>query len=126
MEELITMDKFGRLIYKTRKELGLTQETLAAELSICKSYLSKIEKGHTGFPPTPQLITRIAEKLGFNSDELLYLSGRMTDEDLEMLKRIIMDNYEIMPKFLKTLRDEPQTASHLIIQVIQNAGNCSI
>ena len=120
------MDKFGKLIHKRRKELGLTQENLASELSICKSYLSKIEKGHTGTPPTPQLITKISEKLGFNSDELLYLSGRMTDEDLEMLKRIIMDNYEIMPKFLKILRDEPQTASHLIIQVIQNAGNCSI
>ena len=120
------MDKFGKLIYKRRKELGLTQETLATELSICKSYLSKIEKGHTGSPPTPQLIAKISEKLGFNRDELLYLSGRITDEDLEALKKIVMDNYEVMPKFLKILRDKPQIASHLIIQVIQNAENCSI
>jgi transcriptional regulator with XRE-family HTH domain len=117
------MDKFGKLIYKRRKELGLTQETLATELSICKSYLSKIEKGRTGSPPTPQLITKIAERLGFNCDELLYLSGRITDEDLEVLTKIVMDNYEIMPKFLRILRDDPQIVTHLIVQVIQNARN---
>ena len=120
------MDKFGKLIYKRRKELGLTQENLASELSICKSYLSKIEKGHTGTPPTSQLIAKIAEKLGFNCDELMYLSGRITDEDLDVLKKIVMDNYKVMSKFLKILRDKPQIASHLIIQVIQNAENCSI
>lgn len=120
--EIVSMDEFGKLVYKRRKELGLTQQTLAAELSICKSYLSKIEKGHTGTPPTPQLIAKIAEKLGFNCDELIYLSGRMTDEDLAMLKRIIMDNYEIMPKFLKILRDEPQKVNKAIYEFVQQAN----
>ena len=116
------MDKFGKLIYKRRKELGLTQENLATELSICKSYLSKIEKGHTGSPPTPQLITKIAERLGFNCDKLLYLSGRITDEDVEVLTKIVMDNYEVMPQFLQILRDEPQRVNKAIYEFVQQAN----
>jgi transcriptional regulator with XRE-family HTH domain len=78
-ERLIT-DDFSSMVHQKRKELGLTQEYVAARLqieegrSITQSYLAEIERGHHPHP-RPHLIEEFARVLGIDR-HVLYMAAR--------------------------------------------------
>lgn len=41
-------EKFGKAVYKRRKELGLTQEALGKKVEIGNAYISRMERGKAG------------------------------------------------------------------------------
>lgn len=53
---------FGRNIRNTRKSLGLTQQLLASEAGLNRTYLSEVERGVRN--PTLLTVLRIATALG--------------------------------------------------------------
>jgi transcriptional regulator with XRE-family HTH domain len=73
------MYPFGKFITQRRKELGLTQKTLAARIKqddgkpLSEQYLNDIEHGRRGAPPD-YLLKQLAKPLRFELD-LLYFSG---------------------------------------------------
>jgi len=89
-------EEFGKRLRELRKQAGMTQRGLAAEVGVDFSYLSKIENGALP-PPSEKVISKLAETLNASRDELLSLAGRIPSEIGELLTR---------PEALKFLRSQ--------------------
>lgn len=63
------LEKFGQKLQQTRKSKGITQEELAAKISMDRTYIGLIERG--GRNPTVRTLYKIAKALKVNSSELL-------------------------------------------------------
>ena len=63
------LEKFGQRLQQTRKSKGITQEELAAKISMDRTYIGLIERG--GRNPTVRTLYKIAKALKVNSSELL-------------------------------------------------------
>ena len=77
------MPTFGERIRELRKASGLTQREFAEQLGIDFTYVSKIENGRIDVPPSEQLITRMADLLGVDANELLVLAGQFDHRELQ-------------------------------------------
>jgi HTH-type transcriptional regulator, competence development regulator len=74
-----TRDSFGKRIHELRRERGLTQRQVAAELRIDFTYLSKLENDR-GEPPGEELVRRLAELFEVDAEELLAKAGKIPAE----------------------------------------------
>jgi len=92
----VEAEKFGKRLRELRKQAGMTQRELAAEVGVNFSYLSKIENGVLP-PPSEKVISKLAETLNADRDELLSLAGRIPSEIRKLLTR---------PEALKFLRSQ--------------------
>jgi transcriptional regulator with XRE-family HTH domain len=82
-------ETFGAYIQRIRRERGMLQRTLADDLSIDFTYLSKLENGR-GEPAGEDLIRRLAEKLQLDPEKLLALAGKVPLE----LREIAQQDYD--------------------------------
>jgi HTH-type transcriptional regulator, competence development regulator len=69
---------FGERIRELRKEAGMTQRDVAANLGIDFTYLSKLENDR-GETPGEKTVRRIAELFDAEPEELLALAGKLPD-----------------------------------------------
>jgi len=60
---------FGRLVRRRRTEMGMTQESLALDNGLDRTYISGIERGRRN--PTLTVIAILAEGLKTTASELL-------------------------------------------------------
>lgn len=60
---------FGRAVKALRTERGLTQETLAYESGVDRSYLSELENGRK--MPSLDTVFRLATALGLSASDLI-------------------------------------------------------
>ena len=79
--------ELGRKIKELRTGKGLTQEALAAELSVTPQAVSKWETGAT--TPDIQLLPQLAIYFGVTMDELFCMTD---DEELERIQNMIWDS----------------------------------
>jgi transcriptional regulator with XRE-family HTH domain len=70
----------GRNIHRIRLARGLSQEALAYEAEIDRSYLGALERGEKN--PTVRLLSRIAEVLDSNVPELVTESQAPSPKNL--------------------------------------------
>ena len=63
------LKKFGTKLQKVRKSKGISQEELAAQLSMHRVYIGMIERGERN--PTIRTLYKIAKALKVDSSELL-------------------------------------------------------
>ena len=70
---------FGEHIRKLRKTRGLTLRSLASQVNVGFTYLSRVETGTMTFGdyPSEALIHRLAEALDTDEDELLLLAKKI-------------------------------------------------
>jgi transcriptional regulator with XRE-family HTH domain len=68
---------FGQRIKELRNSLGISLKSLSARLKIDRAYLSRVEAGKV--PPSDGLISRLADVLNYDRDELFLLAGRIPD-----------------------------------------------
>ena len=61
--------QIGARIQKTRKDVGLSQEDLALEADLDRTYISHVERGTRN--PTVIVLFKIAKALGTTPSELL-------------------------------------------------------
>ena len=66
-------ERFGRAVRAARERLGISQEALAEQAGIHRTYLSMIERGVGN--PTLTVIADLGEALGALPSELLERSG---------------------------------------------------
>lgn len=59
----------GELLRQARREAGLTQEGLAHQAAIDRSYLSELE--HDKKSPTVNMLLRLCEALGVKASDLI-------------------------------------------------------
>ena len=109
------MDKttFGKKIKQARLKLGFSQRELAAKIKINFTYLSKLETDKNDYPPSEEVIEKIANALNLDTDELTQLSGKITEEDIAVLKSLYM-NHKEMPKLLRFLANNPDAVARFI------------
>jgi HTH-type transcriptional regulator, competence development regulator len=72
-------ETFGKRIQTLRRERGLTQRQVAADLGIDFTYLSKLENDR-GEPPGEQTVRKLAMSLDTDPEELLALAGKVPSE----------------------------------------------
>ena len=63
-------DLLAKNVRKLRKERGLSQETLALDADMKRSYLSDLERGTRN--PTVRALGRLADALGVQPHQLLH------------------------------------------------------
>ena len=77
-----SMKTFGEVIAELRKERGLTQKALAAQVkkkdgtAIGLAYINDIEHDRRG-PPAPDFVAQLAAVLGVPLDVLQFYAGRL-------------------------------------------------
>lgn len=89
---------FGDLIREKRLAKGYSLRKFATLVGISPTYLSHVEQGKVDTPPTVERVTKMAELLGENADELIAAAGRMPED----LAPIIRREPEQMPSLLRT------------------------
>ncbi|MDZ8070311.1 MAG: helix-turn-helix domain-containing protein [Nostoc sp. DedQUE08] len=96
---------FGRCIWQARRKKGLNQRELAVKVGVDYTYLSKLENDHV--EPSEKVIRSLAEHLSLNAEQLMYLAGRMTQNDSEAFEQLLKVNYKEMPALFRRMRESP-------------------
>jgi len=97
----------GRWVRQRRKELGYTQEQVAARAGISKPYLSNIETGRAKNPPSNRVLGRLERALGFEVDQLRRQGDLdRTPADVRAAKASAEAELARVRKILGALRDE--------------------
>ena len=75
---------FGQRLQELRREAGVSQRDLAAQVGVDFSYISKVENDRLP-PPAADTVVKICAILQVPSDELLALTGKVPSDVKEML-----------------------------------------
>ncbi|NWJ97076.1 MAG: helix-turn-helix transcriptional regulator [Chloroflexi bacterium] len=81
---------FGEYIRSRRKELSLTQETLASRVGIYQPFLSKVELGQT--IPSLDVVASLAKELALPNCYLFSLLGRCEQPSYPVLLEVASDD----------------------------------
>ena len=86
---------FGRLLRQLRGEAKVGIKTLAPELGVSYTYLSKLENGATS--PSDEFVDRVANYFRHDKNRVLLAAGKVPDEILQILR----ENPDQALQFLK-------------------------
>jgi transcriptional regulator with XRE-family HTH domain len=104
-------ETFGSRIRRRRREKGLSQRRLAAQVGIDFTYLSKLENNQSGQSPGEDLIRRLAQNLEEDPEDLLALAGKVPVDELRARARED-------PEFARSLRRLPDVPDSRITGLI--------
>ncbi|WP_103028108.1 helix-turn-helix domain-containing protein [Salinibacter altiplanensis] len=124
---VMALESFGKRVQRERKEQGYSQEELADEVGVSRTYLSQIEQGKA-----QNLSLRLAQKLGTKLGiESPYQEERSSegDDNIPESLRKFADEDEIPESDLRMLADieyrgeQPQRVDQwrIVYNVIKNA-----
>src|SRR4030043_2156140 len=97
-----------------RKEAGLTLRELAGKINVDFTYISKLENGQLS-PPSEQVISRLAEVLNTDREELIQISGRVPADMAEILKRQARQEFGLK---LKKLRNKAKLTQQEVAEKV--------
>ena len=97
---------FGKIIRQARKDRGLSQRELANRLGLDFTYLSKLENNRADYAPKEEVIRVLARELQLNEEELIFLAGRIPQQNEDFLKQ----NYKEMPTLFRRMQENPDFA----------------
>ena len=97
---------FGQLIRQARKEQKYSQRELAKLLKMDFTYLSKLENNRADYAPKEVVIRGLAQHLNLNEEELIFLAGRIPQQEADLLKQ----HYKDMPALFRRMRENPEFA----------------
>jgi transcriptional regulator with XRE-family HTH domain len=104
-------ETFGSRIRRLRRERGLNQRRLAAQVGIDFTYLSKLENNQSGQSPGEDLIRRLAEELDEDPENLLAMAGKVPVDELRARARED-------PEFARSLRRLPDVPNSRITGLV--------
>jgi transcriptional regulator with XRE-family HTH domain len=104
--------EFGQLIRRARKEKGYSQRELATLVKLDFTYLSKMENNRAEYAPKEDVIRRIAEHLGLDPEELIYLAGRIPHQE----EALLSEYHKSMPMLFRRMRENPDFAQKIFKQ----------
>ena len=104
--------KLSETLYQLRLERNLGVRELGRLVGVSGMHISNLEKGKA--MPSTELVTRLAEALSANVDELLFLAGQVDPGVVE----VIHNNPLSVPSFLRSAKGlTPQQWAALQAQV---------
>ncbi|BAZ18309.1 putative XRE family transcriptional regulator (plasmid) [Calothrix sp. NIES-4071] len=113
---------FADTIRLQRKNLGLTQRQLASIIEFDVTYLSKLENGRNDYPPSEEIIYKLAECLNLNYNDLLISSGRIKS-NAYLLFKILGETYPQFIPFMKRLNQDEKFAKYVFITLGENQNS---
>ena len=75
---------FGKLIKDLRLKKGVSIKKLAPILGLNYTYISKIENSRVS--PSPEVLKKMSNYFGYDSDELLIKAGKIPSDVEEIIK----------------------------------------
>lgn len=110
----------GQTMRQQRKELGFTQDQVAAKARISKPYLSNIETDKVKNPPTDKVLRRLEKALGFRPSELVGMAHIVVTpidvrEEHEFLQA---ENQRLRGVFKKFLANQPPSADEIDVEAL--------
>ena len=117
------MKTFGSYVREKREVLRAsdrryTLRQVAGHIGVEPSYLSKIERGETSAYLTEKKIRSLAEYLDEDPDVLLGLSGKISQD----IQEIIRKRPELFAQLIRELKKLPKDAVLRIVQEVRD-GN---
>lgn len=112
---------FGQLIRDARKDKGYSQRELAVLVKLDFTYLSKLENNCANYPPKEDVIRNLATQLDLDSEELVFLAGRVP----ERYKQLLKENYKEMPALFRRMQKDPQFARNIFTLAINKTPHRS-
>jgi HTH-type transcriptional regulator, competence development regulator len=100
---------FGELIRQARKAQKYSQRELAKLLQIDFTYLSKLENNRADYAPKEDVIRGLAKHLNLNEEQLIFLAGRIPQQEEDLLKQ----HYKDMPALFRRMRENPEFAQRV-------------
>ena len=107
---------FGEYIRERRQSLRKSDRRfsvrqVAARIGIEPSYLSKIERDQQP-PPSEETIRKLAIDLCEDSDVLLAMAGKVSDD----LRQVIITRPRLFAEVLRQLKDQPD---HAVLHIVR-------
>jgi len=112
--------RFGPTVKRLRLQKGMSQKELAEAVGIDFGYLSNIERGKVN-PPSRKVVSKIAEQLGVDKDELLVLADRVPSDiepiitegpyipaALRRAKGLSRQDWQKIDNFIQKLKDQQE------------------
>ncbi len=99
--------EFGDILRGLRTKAGLGIKSLAPELDVTYSYISKLENNE--LRPSKEFIQRVAEYFDYDNDRLLLAAGRVPAEVLEILREHPEEAIEFLREHFGRRRNERST-----------------
>lgn len=114
------MTIFGDHIRKAREALQANDKAfslrqVATRIGVEPAYLSKIERGVFP-PPSEEVIVKVSEALGEDSDVLLGLAGKLSTD----LQQIIIRRPKLFAELLRQLREAPDDAILRVVREVKD------
>lgn len=100
------MNSFASIIRKRRVELNLTQRQLATAIKCDVTYVSKLENERNDYPPSEEILCKIADKLKLDYNELMLLCGRVEKNTLAIFHELAEKYPRFMPFIQRLANDE--------------------
>lgn len=107
---------FGKLIREARKDKGYSQRELSKLLGLDFTYLSKLENDRADYSPKEDVIRSLARNLDLDEEELIFLAGRIPQQDENFLKQ----HYKLMPALFRRMQENPEFANKIFREVRQS------
>ncbi|MDJ1183702.1 helix-turn-helix domain-containing protein [Roseofilum casamattae] len=114
----MTLETFGKILRKARKDKGHSQRSLAGLVKLDFTYLSKLENDRADYPPKEEVIRSLAKHLELDPDMLVCLAGRIPHQYEDLLKQ----NADEMPVLLRRLRENPDFAQKVFQAASEDAS----
>ena len=89
----------GEKIKELREDKRISIRELGRRTDVTGMHISNIEKGKAN--ASPELVTKIADALEANPDELLHLADRVDPEVVDVIQK----NPMAVPSFLRSAKD---------------------
>ena len=111
------MSAFGKRLKTLREaklatDSGFSVRKLAERVGVSPAWISRVETGDAGSPPSEEVIIKLAEALGENPIVLLALADRISSK----AKRVILKRPELFTQMLEDLDNVPD---HAIIRLVR-------
>lgn len=106
------METFGKELRAERQRQGISLRELARRVEISPTYLSHIEIDHVP-PPSPDIVCRLANALGADSEVLLARAGRWD----ERATRALSSRSELRDLFSLAFAMDPRDVEQLVEEI---------
>ncbi len=107
---------FGEVIKQARKDKGYSQRELSERLGLDFTYLSKLENNRADYAPKEEVIRQLAQHLDLAAEELIFLAGRIPQQEEELLKQ----HYKTMPTLFRRMRENPEFAERVLREATES------
>lgn len=101
--------EFGTILRNLRTKAGLGIKSLAPELDVTYSYISKLENNE--LRPSEEFIQRVAKYFDYDNDRLLLAAGKVPAEVLEILREHPEEAVEFLREHFGRRNERPTTRS---------------